>query len=105
MHMIGENNPGVDAEGRAGAHPTNRVAQCRFASPTDPNGVAQVHCKDEGAARNPIAAIIRHTGSMPELSERRNALRFSALRLLRKVLARPAFASCNTRKSTFFSAR
>jgi hypothetical protein len=29
-------------------------------------GVAQVHCK-EGSARNPIVAIIRHTGSMPEL--------------------------------------
>ena len=44
-------------------------------------GVAQVHCKEEGSARNPIAAIIRHIGSMPELSERRKALRFSALRL------------------------
>ena len=27
MHMIREDNPGVDAEGRAGAHPANRVAQ------------------------------------------------------------------------------
>ena len=45
-------------------------------------GVAQVHCKEEGSARNPIAAITRHTGSTPELSERRKALRFSALRLL-----------------------
>jgi hypothetical protein len=27
MHMIGEDNPGVDAEGRTGAHPANRVAQ------------------------------------------------------------------------------
>src|SRR5207248_7213438 len=31
---------------------------------------------------NPIAAIIRHAMSMPELTEQRNALRFSALRLL-----------------------
>jgi hypothetical protein len=75
MHMIGKDNPGVDAEGRTGAHPANRIAQIRRA-------VAQVHCKEEGSARNPIAAIIRHTGSMPELSERRKALRFSALRLL-----------------------
>jgi hypothetical protein len=38
MHMIGEDNPGVDAEGRTGAHAANRIAQiCRFASPTDPN--------------------------------------------------------------------
>jgi hypothetical protein len=47
MHMIGEDNPGVDAAGRTGAHPANRVAQyVDFASPTDPNGVAQVHCKE-----------------------------------------------------------
>jgi hypothetical protein len=45
-------------------------------------GVAQVHCKEEGSARTPIAAIIWHTGNVPELSQRRNALRFSALRLL-----------------------
>ena len=39
MHMIRKDNPGVDAEGRAGAHPANRVAQyVDFASPTDPNG-------------------------------------------------------------------
>jgi hypothetical protein len=44
-------------------------------------GVAQVHCK-KGSTRNPIAAITRHTRSMPDLSKRRNALRFSALRLL-----------------------
>jgi hypothetical protein len=55
-------------------------------------GVAQVHCK-EGSARNPIAAIIRHTGSMPELSERRKALRFSALRLLSRMLDETAFLS------------
>jgi hypothetical protein len=36
--------------------------------------VAQVHRKEECSARNPIAAIIQHTGSMPELPERRNAL-------------------------------
>jgi hypothetical protein len=49
-------------------------------------GSRKVHCKEEGSARNPIAAIIRHTGSMIELSERRNALRFSALRLLTQIL-------------------
>lgn len=49
-------------------------------------GVAQIHCKEEGSARNPIAAIIGHTVSMPELSERRKALRFSALRLLTQIL-------------------
>jgi hypothetical protein len=65
------------------AHPANRVAQyVDLRHQQIRTGGAQVHCKEEGSARNPIAAIIRHTGSMPELSERRNALRFSALRLL-----------------------
>src|ERR1700730_561093 len=82
MQMIGEDNPGVDAERRAGAPGEPRCATCRFASPTDPNGVAQVHCKEEGSARNPIAAMTRHTRSTPDLSKRRKALRFSALRLL-----------------------
>jgi hypothetical protein len=48
-------------------------------------GIAQVHRKEEGSARNLIAPIIRHTGIMPELSERRNAFRFSALRLLTQI--------------------
>jgi hypothetical protein len=92
MHMIGEDNPSVDAEGRAGAHPANPVAQyVDLRHQQIRTGIAQVHCKEEGSARNPIAAIIRHTGSMPELSERRNApprgsspraKGFSALRLL-----------------------
>src|SRR5437868_15275876 len=96
MHMIGEDNPSVDAKGRTGAHPANRVAQSVVLRHQQiRTGVAQVHCKEKGSARNPIAAIIRHTGSMPELSERRNALRFSALRLL----------SYNVRQATISSAR
>jgi hypothetical protein len=59
MHMIGEDNPGVDAEGRAGAHPANRVAQyVDLRHQQIRTGIAQVHCKEEGSARNPIAAII-----------------------------------------------
>ena len=42
--------------------------------------VELVHCKEERSTRNPIAAIVRHLGSMPELRFWRNALRFSALR-------------------------
>jgi hypothetical protein len=77
----------VDAEGAYGRAPGEpRRAICRFASSTDPNGVPQVHCKEEGSARNPIAAIIRPTASIPALSERRKALRFSALRLLTEIL-------------------
>src|SRR6266481_6120433 len=73
--MIGKNDPGVDAEGCAGAHPANCVTQ--YVDPPRQQirtAVEQVHRKEEGSARNPIAAIIRHAGSMPELSIRRNAL-------------------------------
>ncbi len=84
MHVIGEDNPGVDAEGRAGADPAYRVAQyVDLRHQQIETGVVEVHCKEEGSARNPIAAIIRHTGIMPELSKRPKALRFSALPLLR----------------------
>jgi hypothetical protein len=48
MHMIREDNPGVDAERRAGAHPANRVAQyVDLRHQQIRAGVAQVHCKDE----------------------------------------------------------
>ena len=68
-------------EGCTGAHLPNRAAQRvdprhQQVRPT----VKQVHCKEERSTRNPIAAIVRHVGSMPELRFRRNALRFSALR-------------------------
>jgi len=54
MHMIGEDNPGGDAEGRTGAHRANRVAQyLDLRHQQIQAGVAQVHCK-EGSARNPI---------------------------------------------------
>ena len=83
MHMIGKDDPGVDMEGCAGAHPANRVAQeVDLRDQQVRTAVEQVHRREEGSARNPIAAIIWHAGSMPELFRRRNALRFSALRLL-----------------------
>jgi hypothetical protein len=44
MHMIGEDNPGADAEGRTGAHPANRVAQyVDLRHKQIRTGVAQVH--------------------------------------------------------------
>ena len=58
-----------------GRHPANCVTQ--YVDPPRQQirtAVEQVHRKEEGSARNPIAAIIRHAGSMPELSIRRNAL-------------------------------
>ena len=83
MHMVGEDNPGIDAEGRTGAHPANRVAQyVDLRHQQIRTGVAQLHCKEEGSARNPIAAIIWHARNLPELAEGRNTLRLSALRLL-----------------------
>ena len=87
MQMIGKDDPGVDMEWCAGAHPASRVAQeVDLRHQQIRSAVEQVLRKEEGSARNPIAAIIRQTGSMPELSERRKALRFSALRLLTQIL-------------------
>jgi hypothetical protein len=70
-----------------------RRAICRFAHQQIRAGVAQVHCEVEGSARNPIAAITRHTRSMPDLSKRRNALP-----LFRPTLADPDFVSARTMK-------
>jgi hypothetical protein len=47
--------------------------------------------EEECPTWNPIATIIRHDGSMPGFGERRKALRFSALPLLRL----PNYCSCN----------
>ena len=84
MHVVGEDDPGVDVKGCAGAHSANRIAQCvdiRHQQVRAP--IKQVYGKEEGPAWNPIAAIIRHPGSMHARAERRNALRCSALPLLR----------------------
>jgi len=68
MEMIGKDDPGVDAEGPLGAHSANDIAQS--VNPRDQQiraAVEQVHGKEEGSARNPIAAIVRHATNMPEL--------------------------------------
>src|SRR5262249_6744428 len=52
--------------------------------------VEQVHGNKEGPARNPIAAIVRHTTNMPELYSRRNAPCFFPLRCYRKRAAAPS---------------
>ncbi len=83
MHVVGEDDPGVDVKRCAGAHPANRIAQrvdIRHQQVRAP--IKQVYGKEEGPAWNPIAAIIRHLGSIHGRGERRNALRCSALRLL-----------------------
>ena len=74
--MIGKDDPGVDAEGCAGAHPANRVAQyVDLRHQQIRSAVEQVHGEEEGSTRNLIAAIIQYVGNMPELSEWRNAPR------------------------------
>lgn len=84
--MVGKHDPGVDVEGRAGAHPSNRFPQRvdLFNQQIRP-AVEQVRREEERPARNPIATIIRHDRSMPNDGERRKALRSSALRMLSKA--------------------
>jgi hypothetical protein len=83
MHVVGKYDPGIDAEGCPQARPADCLTQ-HIDMPHQQVGAAveQVHRKEEGSARNPIAAIFRHEPNMPDLGDRRNALRFSALRLL-----------------------
>ena len=81
--MVGKHDPGVDVERRAGADLPNRLPQrVDLCHQQIRPAVQQVHSEEERSARNPIATIIRHDGSMPGFAERRKALRFSALRVL-----------------------
>ena len=83
MHVVGEDDPGVDVKGCAGTHSANCIAQCvdiRHQQVRAP--IKQVYGKEEGPAWNSITAIIRHLRSMHGRGERRKALRSSALRLL-----------------------
>lgn len=83
VQMIGKHDPSVDAKGGASSHSANRGAQLTdLGDQKIGAAVKQVHDEEEGSARNPIAAIIRHRASMPPPYERRNTLRCSALRLL-----------------------
>ena len=76
--MVGKHDPGVDVERRAGTHLPNRIAQrVDFGDQRIRPAVQQVHREEERSARNPIATIIRHAGSMPGFGEGRKALRFS----------------------------
>jgi hypothetical protein len=79
MEMIGTDDLGVDPEGPLDAHLADGFVQS--VDPGDQQiraAVEQVHGKEEGSARNPIATI----ANMPELWQRRNALRSSALCLV-----------------------
>ena len=88
VHVVGKDDPGVDMEWRAGARLPNRLAQSINSRHQQVRpSVKQIHCEEEGSSWNPIAAVVRHERSMPGLAERRNALRFSALRLLASAVA------------------
>ena len=66
MHVIGQHNPGVDTQGCAGARPASRVAQyVDLRHQQVRTAVTQVHRKEEGSARHPVAAILRRGRSMP----------------------------------------
>src|SRR5271169_5559517 len=83
MHMIGKDDTGVDRKG-ARAH-TRRTASRNISicvTNTSERRSSRFTVKKQGSTRNPIAAIVRHFGSMLDLWVRRNALCFSALRLL-----------------------
>jgi hypothetical protein len=81
-------NPRVDVEWRAQARLPNRVAQrVNLRHQQVRPAVEQIHREKECSTRNWIATIVRHKRIMRNLEERRNALRFSALRLLQRLNA------------------
>jgi hypothetical protein len=83
MHMVGQNDSSIDAKGRPQAPAPDRLTQDLDRTHQQVRiSIAQVHGKEEGPTRNPIAAILRHRASMPCVGKRRNALRCSALRVL-----------------------
>jgi hypothetical protein len=94
VHMIGKHDPGVDVEWRAGADLPNHIPQrVDLCDQQVRPAVEQVRREEERSARNPIATIIWHGGIMPGVGERRKALRFSALRVLRQNYRIAIFAS------------
>ena len=59
--MVGKDDPGVDAEGRAEPHLPNSVPQCLNLRHQQVSAtVEQVDREEEHSTRNPIAAIVRH---------------------------------------------
>jgi hypothetical protein len=69
VHVVGEDDPGVDVKRCAGAHSVNRIAErvdIRHQQVRVP--IKQVYGKKERPAWNPIAAIIRHEGGVCPVS-------------------------------------
>lgn len=77
MHVIGKDNPGVDAEGCASARPANGVVQfINLLHQQIRTTVKQVHGEEVGHAWNAGAPVVRHGGNMPELLKRRKRSAF-----------------------------
>jgi hypothetical protein len=75
VHVVGRDNPGVDAERCAGAHLSNGLAQEVDLHHQEMRvAVTKVHREEEGSTRNPIAAIVEHARIMLVIGSRRNAL-------------------------------
>jgi hypothetical protein len=82
VHMVGKDDPGVDAEGRVAPHLPNSVPLCLNLRHQQVRAtVEQVDREEERSTRNPIAAIVRHAREYA-LKNGGMRFRFSALRLL-----------------------
>ena len=61
MHVVGEDDPRVDKERITETHPPNRVLESIDVCHEQlRSAIEQVHSKEVGSTRNPIAAIVRH---------------------------------------------
>jgi hypothetical protein len=75
VHVVGQDDPGVDAERCAGTHLSNGLVQDVDLHHQEMRvAVTKVHGEEEGSTRNPITAIVRHPRIMLSIGSRRNAL-------------------------------
>jgi hypothetical protein len=81
VHVVRQDDPPVDTKWRLPAYLPYRLAQ-RLDVRDEQIGttVEQVHRKEVRGARDPVAAVIRHARSMPEIGLRRNALLIGGMR-------------------------
>jgi len=89
----GKQDPGVDVERRASAGLPNRIPQrVDLCHQQIRPAVERVRREEERSARNPIATIIWHDGSMPGVGESGRRCAFPPYALRALLAKRPALA-------------
>jgi hypothetical protein len=68
MHVVRQNNPGIDTKGRSDTRPADRFApHIDMRHHQISAAIEQVQREKEGSAWNSIAVILQHEASMPSI--------------------------------------